>query len=170
MRWRNLIHARTRQRTTRVWMGMRGGEPAIAHLRIEEWPVPAPADFGAPWGYEPVAPFQFCMFDDAGRVARTLVTPCESLTDAVNEFARWALPPRQGMLARIIDESFRQVLGASWSTEPSETGTSAWDIGGAWYGCQTVFDVMRRQRVADDVSTSIWETVAAQTAPGAEVI
>lgn len=156
----------TEHRTTRIWTGMVDGLPRIEQRRLEDYGGIVIADTGAPWDYVPVAPFQFQMFHQDSNPERSTWLVRATLAEAVNDFARWALPGRKGYGAGIVDESFRFVLGAMWFTDCGSHGVSAFDMGGAWFGCKAAFVELQRQQVCDDVSIAIWEGQAMSTAPG----
>lgn len=158
------MHEMTEFRTTQVWMGMKDGLPRIEQRRIEDYDNVVSSSKGTPWGYEPRGPLVFQMFHQSGDPLHTMWRVAPSLPAAVNEFARWALPPRKEYIAEIVDESFRQVVAAMWTTV--EPGEGAWEMGGGWFGCRAVFDEFRRQQVSDDVSIAMWEVTAMRTAPG----
>lgn len=150
----------TDYRTTQPWIGTVDCIPRIENRRLEDHNNVVRSSTGTPWRYVPRPPFQFQTFHESGDPEYTGWLVRDMLADVVNDFARWALPPRQGFAAEIVDESFRQVLCGLWAR-----GT-AWDMGGAWFGCKAVFDEMRRQSVTDDVSLAMWEGQAMSTAPG----
>lgn len=158
---------KTEFRTTMPWYGMKAGLPTIERRRIEEYENIIVASKGTPWEYEPRGPFQFQMFHQSGDPMNALWRVCPTLAEAVNEFARWGLPPRMGYAAEIVDESFRQIL-CGWFSTASIDGyaMTPWDVGGAWYGCRAAFDEARRQQICDDVSLAMWEVTAMRTAPG----
>lgn len=158
------MRGKTEQRTTQLWTD---GMTTIEQRRIEDHDCLVKCSTGTPWLYVPRGPYAFQMFHETADPMLSRWCVRETLWDAVNEFARWALPPRIGWAAEIVDESFRQVLCGLWSTTPSEThGISAWDLGGAWFGCRAAFEIMHRQQCCDDVSLAIWEGQAMSTAPG----
>ena len=156
----------TEHRTTRVWMGVVDGLPKIEHRRLEEYGNIVVGDMGTPWDYRPRPPFQFQMFHQDADPTKTTFVVCDTLDVAVNEFARWALPAREGYGAGIIDESFRHVFGAMWHTMFGAHGFNTFEMGGFWFGCQAAFEEARRQQICDDVSLAIWESLAMRSAPG----
>jgi hypothetical protein len=160
----------TTARTTRTWMGMIDGLPVIENRRLEDHNNIVVGDTGTPWDYVPRPPFLFQMFHQDADPAKSTWVVCQTLPEAVNEFARWALPAREGYGAGIVDESFRHVLGVSWHTWVGQYGTTAFEMGGVWFGCSAVFAEMRRQCVCDEVSIAMWEVTAMRTAPGSGMV
>lgn len=151
------MRLRTPPRTTQPWVGTIDGIPTIENRRIEDQDTIVQTSTGTPWLYEPRGPFQFQRFHQSGDPLLSGWCVRQTLPEIVNEFARWALPPRVGYAAEIVDESFRQILCGLWSEE-------AWP--GAWWGCKAVFVEMQRQCVAEDVDLAIWEGQAMSSAPG----
>lgn len=158
--------AKTERRTTRPWMGLVDGRFVEEDRRLEDWNNIVVGTSGTPWLYEPRGPFQYQTCSETGAYDQTGHFVFDTLAEAVNEFARWELPPRRGHLASIIDETYRIVLMASWITQDAGDGLSPWDIGGCWWGIKATFDEMRRQSVCDDVSIAVWEVRAMEYAPG----
>lgn len=164
------MNARTEHRTTQPWMGTVGGLPRIENRRVEDYGNIVISSKGTPWEYQPRGPFQFQHWHQSSDPALCGWAVCATLADAVNEFARWALPPREGYMAEIVDESFRQIVAGVWTTDTRYTTRAAWDLGGAWFGCRAAFDEFRRQHVCDDVSIAMWEVTAMRTAPGSGMV
>jgi hypothetical protein len=161
------MSARTDQRSTQLWTGWGDGCMVAEERRLEDHDMIVRSATGTPWLYEPRGPFQYQEFHQSADPLLSKWRIVVTLDAAVNEFARWALPPRRGYAAEIVDESFRQILCGLWSDEPHERhGVSPWGLGGAWFGCRAAFDVMHRQRCCDVVSLAIWEGQAMSTAPG----
>lgn len=154
------MKTKDKHRTVQPWTGTVDGIPTLQYRRIEDQDTIVRSTSGTSWLYEPCGPFQFQRFHESGDPM--LVGWCvrDSLTEIVNEFARWALPPRKGYAAEIVDESFRQIVCGLWSAG------AAWDMGGAWFGVKAVFDEFRRQCVTHEVDIAIWEGQAMTTAPG----
>lgn len=152
-----LMNVKTETRTTQMWSGMIDGLPKIEQRRLEEIDNIVISSTGTPWAYLPVGPFQVQMCHQSGRPELSSWTVLPTLDLAVSELVRIALPPRQGFVVEVVDETFRQVLGATYHDD-------AWEHGGGWFGCQAAFVELREH--TDAVSVAVWEEIARYTAPG----
>lgn len=103
----------------------------------DDWPNGlAPLQMYAPWEMTPEQPFRLQRWHEAPTgFHRGEWRIHHTLSEAVDDFLNW--PVEQGMIAMMLDESFRTVLG--WSAS-----SVVWDLYGkeAWYGVRASYECM----------------------------
>lgn len=135
---------------------------------IEHFPGLVPAAFGSPWGYAPVGPYRVQVWHEDLRPEDVVFDTWVHLRQAVPRFAQLALPVRPGLLAFVLDESGRVVIGYSAQSAEARRALGLNETvlleATIWYGMEIGFESLRDLGVVDELELTMWESMAMASA------